>query len=585
MTISEALELTRSAMNSGNLLLAYDLAMTALAKGEQSTELQHLAVLALARMGDAEQAMELYDQYGLDQSTDSHHRAIAARILKDAALATSPEDGRESALLEASAAYRQLFHESDDAYPGINAASLAFLGGRTDEAKRLADQILEMPDIIDPKDYYAAATKGEALLVTGAIDAAEEALTHAGNLPGANSGAKSSSLRQLALVADEAGVDADRKKVLLTPIAPQSVVFFCGHMFREDLETEAVLRDAITSILTANDVGFAYGALAAGSDILIAETVLARGGELHVTLPFMKEDFIAQSIAPAGGDWLKRFEYCLEAATSVHFATEMHYVGDPAQFGYASKVAMGMAKLRGEFLGISARQLAIWDGVEASGPAGTGADVKVWQSYGGQSDIVTPENINRELGWSEKPEDDVIKRRAAAMLFTDFPGFSKLPEAVLPEFWTEIMGRMANVLVRHDDEVLARNSWGDALLAVTADAPRAATIALELQTALQEYDYSNLGLSETSGMRIGVHYGPVYETSDLITGRTTFYGTEVSRAARIEPVTPPGAVFVTQPFAAILSLEARDRFRCRYVGNIEFAKNYGTYPIYRLTSA
>ena len=70
---------------------------------------------------------------------------------------------------------------------------------------------------------------------------------------------------------------------------------------------------------------------------------------------------------------------------------------------------------------------------------------------------------------------------------------------------------------------------------------------------------------------------------DHITGRTTFYGTEVSKAARIEPVTPPGAVFVTEPFAAILALEAQERFTCRYVGRIALAKKYGDYPMYRLT--
>jgi len=39
---------------------------------------------------------------------------------------------------------------------------------------------------------------------------------------------------------------------------------------------------------------------------------------------------------------------------------------------------------------------------------------------------------------------------------------------------------------------------------------------------------------------------------------------------------------VTEPFAAILALEAPDDYRCRYAGNIEFAKGYGTYPIYQL---
>jgi len=55
--------------------------------------------------------------------------------------------------------------------------------------------------------------------------------------------------------------------------------------------------------------------------------------------------------------------------------------------------------------------------------------------------------------------------------------------------------------------------------------------------------------------------------------------------ARLEPVTPPGAVFVTEPFAAILALEAGGEFTCRYVGRIPLAKKYGDYPMYRLSRA
>ena len=48
-------------------------------------------------------------------------------------------------------------------------------------------------------------------------------------------------------------------------------------------------------------------------------------------------------------------------------------------------------------------------------------------------------------------------------------------------------------------------------------------------------------------------------------------------------MTPPGAVFVTEPFAAILALESPGEFRCRYVGRISLAKDYGTYRMYLLT--
>jgi adenylate cyclase len=70
-----------------------------------------------------------------------------------------------------------------------------------------------------------------------------------------------------------------------------------------------------------------------------------------------------------------------------------------------------------------------------------------------------------------------------------------------------------------------------------------------------------------------------------VSRRTTYYGTEVSRTARIEPVTPPGSVYVTEPFAAILEMEAANRFVCNYVGKTPLAKGYGVFPLYRLSRA
>jgi len=133
--------------------------------------------------------------------------------------------------------------------------------------------------------------------------------------------------------------------------------------------------------------------------------------------------------------------------------------------------------------------------------------------------------------------------------------------------------------------VIAANTWGDALHAVVDGAGPGADVALELQRALMEVDPALLGLQpDQGGMRIAVHFGSVYETTDRITGRPNFQGTEVSRAARIEPVTPPDTVYVTESFAAMLALYAPERFRCRYVGRIDLAKKCGTFPMYRLTA-
>ena len=177
-------------------------------------------------------------------------------------------------------------------------------------------------------------------------------------------------------------------------------------------------------------------------------------------------------------------------------------------------------------------------------------------------------------------------RALKAILFADFPGFSKLPEQVLPAFWREIMQRIGRVLDRHGAAVSYRNTWGDALYAVIDSAAEAAAIALELHEQLSQVDRSALGADPGAGMRIGVHLGPVYRGEDFVTGTLTYFGAQVSRAARIEPITPPGAVYVTEPFAALLALATdAGRFECVYVGVLDLAKHYGSQRMYRLNRA
>ncbi len=573
----EPAERARAALARGDLIAAYDLSTAALAAGEDE-ELRHLQILALARMGDTERAMELFKGHGLEASPDPHRRAAGARLLKDRALKLGEGPERQAALADAHRAYRAIFEESGDAFPGINAATLALLSGQEDEARTLAEAALGSAT---EADFYGAVTRAEALLVLGRTDEARDALGAAPVRESKDHGARSTARRQLRLVARHHGIGED----LLDALAPPAVAHFAGHMFTADPARETQLREEIDAALDTAGVGFGYGALACGADILFAEALLARGAELHVVLPFADEDFLMQSVRPGGEAWEPRFEACLAAAASVTRATSIPFFGDPAQYGYGSRIAMGLARLRAEHLQSDPIQIVVWDGVPATGPAGTGADVAVWSEADGQTRIVAPGPVNRAHRRPPPRHESGHERVLAAVLFTDFVGFSKLPEAALPAFWDGVMRTVAEVLDEHESEVSCRNSWGDALYAVTHSAPGAAEIALELQARLARFDYSTLGLDGGGGMRVGVHYGSAWKATDRITGRTTFYGTEVSRAARIEPVTPPGAVFVTEPLAAILALEARERFSCHYVGRIGLAKHYGDYPMYRLARA
>jgi len=581
--MDEASILAKAALARGDLIAAYDLTTAAIDEGDPGGTVRHQQVLALARMGDTERAMGLFSAYGLDRSNNAHERAIGARLLKDRALAAPAGPERQEAILRAHEAYHSIYSDSGDSFPGINAATLALLAGDSAQSRDLAAALLADPAVAAAGDYYMAATRAEALLLLGRTAEVTETLAREAIRASGDYGGRSSTLRQLGMVAAHLGMGEGERRALLAPLAPPRVAHYCGHMFGADPSAEAPIRAALDLLLDEEGIGFAYGALACGADILVAEALLDRGVELHVVLPFEEEDFLLQSVRPGGEGWEARYRACRDRAASIVYASPMAFFGNPAQYGYASRTAMGLARLRAEHLAAEAVQIAIWDGVAVDGPAGTGADVASWAAAGERTRIVDPGPVERGL---ERPAPRVTtpyERALAAILFTDFKGFSTLSEAALPSFWEGVMGVVAEVLDAHESEVECRNSWGDALYAVMSSAPTAAEIALQLQDRLSRFDYATLGMDGSGGMRIGAHYGPAYRTTDHITGRITYYGTEVSKAARIEPVTPPGAVFVTEPFAAILALEARGRFICRYVGRIALAKKYGDYPMYRLT--
>jgi class 3 adenylate cyclase len=168
-----------------------------------------------------------------------------------------------------------------------------------------------------------------------------------------------------------------------------------------------------------------------------------------------------------------------------------------------------------------------------------------------------------------------------SMLFADFAGFSRLDEDHLSKFLQVVMGRIAKVLDDHGDAVLSRNSWGDAVFAVITSPHEAAHIALEIQSALSPDLLQSIGLPPEGGMRTSLHHGPIFEHFDAVKGAQTFYGTEVTVAARIEPRVPVGAIYTTQPFAAMIESDRND-YHFEYVGQMDLAKNYGVRILYRL---
>lgn len=566
----------RAAIRTGDLFRACDLADLALAQSPDDRLLQYLSVLALVRAGATDEALARRAKFDLkaerlDTPLDIDIAALEGRLLKDKALlAAAPE--RATLLREAAAAYAAVFEQSGDPFPGVNAATLTLLGGDPAAAAALAARVLaKLPA---PADYWGFASVAEASAVRGDMAAAASALARAAGFE-PDEGARASTLRQLRLLSDARGIDP----AWLAPLRPRSVVHFTGHMIGARFAAGDVARvgGEIAALLERHNVGFGYGSLAGGADILFAEALIARGAELHIVLPFEQEEFRAVSVAPSGPGWSERFDRCLAAAKSISFATTDAYLDDDGLFAYCSRMAMGLARLRAGFLQGDAVQMVVWDGIAGNGVAGAAADVAGWKAGGGRTEVIA---VPATAGPASTP---VRKRRELhAMLFGDVKGFSKLTETELPRFVNVVLGGLNRALAAYEGKILSRNTWGDGVFLVVEDAATAAALALDLQARMKLIDPVRDQLPDHLALRLGGHVGPVFRMTDPIQARDNFFGVHVSKTARIEPVTPVGAVYVTEQFAADLAAVGNGDFQCDYVGVGPAAKGYGDMRFYSL---
>lgn len=602
---TEAISAIRSLSRRGQYLAAYDVAEEAEAHDFQPpltpvarAEVKYLRVLALARSGSskraAAEAASLAGALPADQlppALAEDIAALSARIAKDQALQVSPAE-RPPLAAAAAAAYEDVYRRLGRSYAGINAATLWQIAGRQAQAHDLARDVLKvvaretaaLTGPADPNHYWAWATRAEALLVLSDTDGAIAALQTAVVGGREDLGPHATTRRQLRFLCQAMGLDP---RPIVDVLAQPEVIHFCGHMTappgsrsRFPHEQQAGVAAQVRASLQAHRVGFAHGSLASGADIIIAEAALELGVELHLVLPFALDEFIAISVEPAGPDWVARFRHCLGAATAVTIASDSAYNRDDVLFSYAGRIAMGQAMNRAASIDARVWQLAVFDGDEANEKAGTAHDIQQWRLAGGTTEIIPVRSTRTS------PTAPFIttsaKRVIHAVLFGDFKGFSRLHDEHIKLFLTTVMQPVAEVLDRYGAHVIVRNTWGDGLFLVIDNAVNGARLALDLQERLQTVDLAAAGLPADMALRLGGHVAPLVPVYDPVLRINMVMGRGLTRAARIEPRTPPGEVYVTTGFAALLRLEPDSGVTSEYVGHLTTAKNFETTPMYLL---
>jgi hypothetical protein len=315
------------------------------------------SISSLARAGATSRAWEAFVAAGLDEANDINALTLKGRLLKDRARQAAGAE-RRALFAQSGAAYKQAAKLRPDSYPLINAAAMALFAGDGDSAGIIARDVLTLIDS-DPAQgetpYWREATRAEALLLLGRMSEAQASFATAMKLAPEAWEDHASTLRQFATILKETGGDPS----WLTPHRPPPSLHFSGILgiAEDDAAAVAAIKAAIDDIAP----GFAYGALAAGADIIAAEILVETGAELHVILPAAQDVFRRFSIDPFAAQWSRRFDALIEAATSI---TICDGGGDicQASIAFADYHAMGMAAEHARLL--ESRAVAIRIGPE-----------------------------------------------------------------------------------------------------------------------------------------------------------------------------------------------------------------------------
>jgi class 3 adenylate cyclase len=601
----------RRLLRAGEPLLAFDVTREAASLWPQDVELQGLEALALARCRATGPANELLGRLYAAGHRDEETVGMLARTYKDLWEETSDPALRQQYLLRAESLYRESFAGGRGTryWSGINAATLQLLLGDDATAQRTARAVqkicadaLQVADVKPTDRYWLEATLGEASLVLNKPDAAGVHYAAAAALASGDLGNLASTRRNARLILRARGHEPQLlEQWLPLPV----VVVFTGHLIdaadraqaRFPASAERAVFAALKQALQELQVRVSFSSAACGADILFLEAMLELGGEINIVLPSDIESFLQASVVRDGNtQWQGRFHRVLKAAKQVIYASR--HPATEVYLAYANVLMFGLAKSRARGIDGRVHALAVWDGLPGQG-GGTGSAIGRWRSCGQSVRAVNPLTLAwRDYGsvpgplapsdqWltSESTTRPEEKRALVSLLFADAVGFSKLSEEQIPQFVTHFLGPIAALLERSKRAPIVQNTWGDALYFVFNDITAAGVLALEISELIRSIHWPDFGMPPNMGIRIGLHSGPAYPVVDPIIRGFSYTGVHVSRAARIEPITPAGAVYASQEFAALAEAVGVTEFVCQYVGVTPMAKSYGEFPTYQVRRA
>lgn len=167
-------------------------------------------------------------------------------------------------------------------------------------------------------------------------------------------------------------------------------------------------------------------------------------------------------------------------------------------------------------------------------------------------------------------------------MFSDVAGYSNLTEPRLKVFLETVLPEVGALIDVFRKDLVEVNTWGDAVVCASQDPYVVARLALDLRDFYRNKNWADMHLPDSLTCRIALHAGVVYTGDDPIRKLPGIIGTQVNLAARIEPVTVPGQVWVSEQFHNLIDPRSDSTLAFDDLQERPLAKKFGSARLFRL---
>jgi class 3 adenylate cyclase len=174
-------------------------------------------------------------------------------------------------------------------------------------------------------------------------------------------------------------------------------------------------------------------------------------------------------------------------------------------------------------------------------------------------------DLKREISDEGKSDSNIrqkipakMTRKLAAIMFTDIVGYSRMmgkDEEATIRLLEDYEDILSPTIDRHKGQILKK--IGDGLFCEFSSAIDAAECSLEIQSLIRDYNQKK-AKKNSMLVRIGIHVG------DVIKKENDLFGDGVNVAARIEPLAPPGGIYISDSVHSAIS--SHPRFKIKNIG-------------------